>query len=189
MITLLPRILLMILGWFICPVAIATAKNGKFRQCFYWFDNEEDGYWGDKLGWYSNYLGRDLNVWDHYIWCAWRNPVFNLRYVPWFSCDTEQASQIRFEGNTYNKRYEWSLDKERKHIWFNFSCMAEGKRRKMKFHLIPITKKYSLKFIMGWKFYPRHYLEPVWIKRIAEEGFPQYKDRAIYTLGLSLKKM
>ena len=74
----------------VCYYCICNSMD-KLPEFFYYFDNEEDGYNGDKRGWYSGYLDKDISTlsnikrsWYAYRWSAWRNPCWNLRYHPYY---------------------------------------------------------------------------------------------------------
>ena len=187
MLQLLARILVIVLGVFLVPIALITSKEGKFKKCFFWFDNEEDGYTGDKKGFYSAYLGRKVTSWDHYVWSAFRNPAYNLRYAKWFSVDVSKSSIPSFKGNTYHKSYDHSFDKVRKKIWFVFSLKTQDKELTCRFIKIPIGK-YDLKLLVGWKLYPGYYLDSYWLNRIANSGWPSFKDRAVFVLEFNCRK-
>lgn len=184
MISFLFRILVIVTGVFITPVALLTAKDGKFRRCFYWFDNDEDGYNGDKHKFYSNHLGRKPNWLDCYVWTALRNPAYNLRYVNFFSRDVTDNKVKSFRGNTYAKGYFHSFDKLRKAVWFYFNY--DGLR--CFFYQRPVTKKRSFRLFVGWKLYPDLYLSNYWMNRIKEKGWPKHKERAVFVLEFKFTK-
>lgn len=46
----------------------------------------------------------------------------------------------------------------------------------------PISDTESRETFKGWKFYPNHHLDPWWIGQIKKNGWPEYKDRIIYTI-------
>ncbi len=184
-------LIIMFLGLFICTIGILTAKNGKFRKCFFVWDNEEDGFYGNKRNWLKeNRPNLDGKWWSSYNWCALRNPAFNTRY--WkhtsLSCLPEDVSDIRFEGNTYNKDYRYSFAAQeaghavRERIWFKFSAVVDGKRRYCEYEMKPISATESRETFRGWKFYPNHHLDAWWIEKIKKDGWPKYKDRIIYTV-------
>lgn len=192
MITFLPRMLLIVMGWILTPFAILTAKKKyEFLPIFeYIWGNKEDGYNGDKLKWYSKYLGRSVTRWDAYVWSAWRNPAYNLRHVPWFSCDAQNITDIDFKGNTWHKGYQYSFDKKRKTVWYRFNCKSEDKKRNGYFLLIPLPFfKISIYIVLGWKIYPHLHLDPYWIERVKKEGYPIHKKRAVFVINMRLKKI
>lgn len=185
------RLELQFLGLFIVPIAILTAKDGKFRKCFYWWDNEEDGYTGNKRNWLmDNRPNLNGKWWSSYNWSALRNMAWNARYHPKCSISAlgEDVTEIRFEGNTHNKDYRYSLASYkagkviRERIWFKFSAIVDGKRRYCEYEMVPINDTESRETLTGWKFYPNFYLEHYWVEKIKREGWPDYKDRLIYTM-------
>lgn len=190
----------MLIGLFICPVAILTAKNGRFRKCFFIWDNEEDGFDGNKTNWLKeNRPELNGKWWSSYNWCALRNPAFNTRYWKYTSLSAlpEHVSDIRFDGNTYNKDYRYSFAGSelnnkypgreidlpvRERIWFKFSAVVDGKRRYCEYEMKPISDTESRETLKGWKFYPNYYLDPWWVSQIKKDGWPAYKNRLVYTM-------
>lgn len=186
-ISLLMRLILMLIGVLVIPVAILTAKDGKFRWLFFIWDNYEDGFDGDRLGWYSNHLGRKPTLWDAYWWSAFRNPVYNLKYVPFFYRIVNGANVTYFKGNSYHKQYAWSFNKHRKTIWYLVNCKTKEGSAPSAFLKLPITKTKSFSFQVGWKV-PVHLLLDSWhLDKIKKEGFPEHKDKCVFVLSMTIR--
>lgn len=170
-------------------------KRERLWDWAYYFDNDEDGFDGSKLGWYDKYLKKDIGSlhWFNralvsYKWSAWRNPCFNLRKHPKVSVDVQHPENIKLEGNTFFHSLDWMEDKETRNTrWYKLKASYEGKVRTSWFFLIPIFKTKWLYIRFGLKVYPRHYFDDYWINRIKEEGFPKDKRRGISALSLRVR--
>ncbi|NQZ74613.1 MAG: hypothetical protein HRT61_00615 [Ekhidna sp.] len=159
------------------------------------WDNKEDG---DGNVWLKEHRPNLADKWwTEYYWKAIRNPAWNMRYVRWCSLSAlpEHVTDIRFEGNTFHKSFRYSHASMatktvvRERIWFKFSAVVDGKRRYCEFELVPISATESRAKYKGWKFYPHLYLDKYWLERIANEGWPRYKDRLVYTNSNRVQEM
>lgn len=197
MLYFLLRILFILLWVVISPFVLGySCMKGDITlpKLFYYFDNDEDGFDGDSLGWYSDYKGVDIRNshglkrwWYSYLWSVWRNPCFNLRYHPKISYDVTSPENIDYKGNTYHHNREWSYTKD-KSATLKYKMTAEynGRKATSHFYLIPFMGK-DIYIRFGLKIYPRHYFESYWIDKIKEEGFPKFKDRGLYAFTIRVK--
>ncbi|ANI22024.1 hypothetical protein PP586_gp07 [Pseudoalteromonas phage vB_PspS-H40/1] len=173
--------------------AIGASKLPKWA---YYFDNDEDGFDGSKLGWYDNYLGYDISKqsklkrwWISYKWCVWRNPCFNLRYHPKISFDVTNPQRIDFTGNTFHHTKLWSKTKDPKaKLYYKMTANYDGERCSSWFYLIPLFKSYHLYLRFGLKVYPRHYFDEYWLDKISKEGFPESKKKGVYAITIRIRK-
>lgn len=181
------KVLLVLVGIFIVPLALITKKSDKsFRSWFFVWDNEEDGDGSEWLA--ANRPKLAGKWWSSYYWYAIRNPAWNMRYVSWCSISTlpQDVSDIRFEGNTHHKTFSYSMASMdsgtivRERIWYKFSAVVGGKRRYSEFEMVPISDTECKATLSGWKFYPHLYLDTYWLEHIETNGWPRYKDRAVY---------
>lgn len=193
------RALFILLWIVISPIVLGYScaiGASKLPKWAYYFDNDEDGFDGSKLGWYDNYLGIDISKqsklkrwWISYKWCVWRNPCFNLRYHHKISYDVTAPTNIEYEGNTYHHTKKWSYTKGPKAVLkYKLTAEYEGRKATSRFLLIPLFKDYHLYLRWGLKVYPRHYFDSYWLDRIAKEGFPKNKERGLYALSIRLRK-
>lgn len=190
------KVLLSIVGIVAVPLGILTKKkDGSFRSCFFIWDNLEDG---DGNKWLREHRPHLADKWwTEFYWKALRNPAWNMRYVNSLSLSAlpEDLSDIRFEGNTHHKGFQWSFASGeqgkvvRERVWFKFSAVVAGKRRYCEFECVPINDTESRARFKGWKFYPHLYLDPYWTDRIKESGLPPYKDRVVYTNSNRVQEM
>ena len=142
---------------------------------FFYFDNAEDGYTGNKRGWYDGYLGivaTDFSVlkqaWLAYRWSCWRNPCWNLRYHDYISIDLNGAYYSPINGNTLYHDYAKG---------FQFYDIVIHGKYKAHFRLYPLTKNKSLYVRWGWKIYPQ----------FDTNNLPKYKDRSIQAITLRIR--
>lgn len=184
-----------VLALLVLPIQCYRRKDTLPKWCYY-FDNAEDGFDGDKLGWYSNYLGKEISkerwlqrAWISYKWSVLRNPCFNLRYHPLLSVDVTQPKDIVYRGNTYFHTRKWHYDKnETGKLWYWISAKYDGKERHSFFFLLPIPftdKDLYLRF--GLKIYPRHYFDKYWLDKISKEGWPHAKDKGVYAISIRIR--
>lgn len=107
------RLPLWILGFIIVPFALLFAKedkstlneNGwsmkKLPKLFWIWGNDKDGCYGDHAG---RWMNRDSSFkngrlyLNQFVWCAWRNPVNNLRHTKLFSCKLSQMTDSGYFG-------------------------------------------------------------------------------------------
>jgi len=143
----------------------------------YYFDNAEDGFTGNKRGWYDGYLGlvaKDKGLlhqtWLAYRWSTWRNPAWNLRFHPTISIDVEHA-HIAHTGNTV--KHDYVQGKQ----WYN--VIINGKYKSY-FRLIPISITKSLYLRWGWKVYPEFY--------VTGRRVPKYKRRSLWTISIRVRE-
>ena len=93
------RVLYILWGFIILfPVCFYSIGRQTLPKFFYYYDNEEDGFTGNKRkifgpnhnkGWYEDYLGVEVSKLSRfkqacyaYKWSAMRNPAWNLRFHP-----------------------------------------------------------------------------------------------------------
>lgn len=172
------RILYIITGKFILyPVIVYSIKKGltELPKAFFYFDNKEDGYTGNKRGWYDchlNITASDLSVfkqaWYAYRWSAWRNPAWNLRFHSYISIAINSDTHMEISGNTTS--HDWKAGKQ----WYD--VVIDGKY-KSHFRFIPLTKNKSLYLRWGWKCYPEYYGKKI----------PKYKQRSIQAITLRIR--
>lgn len=187
-------------GILLCPfLNIYCLLKGmhKYPEWAYTLDNDEDGFTGDKRGWYSNYLGFDVKSkpllyrWYRSIrWC-WRNQAFNHRIHPKCSVDVTNPEEILFEGNTHHHEPQWSFNHDVVEIkWYKVKLKIDGVWYKSEFRLTPLGDKEWLFKRKGLKIYPFFYLDDKygWKQRVIDEGFPPYKDRAVYASSRRKRK-
>jgi len=181
------RVVIIIMGLFVCPIAILSAKDGKFPKWAYVWDNDQDGYDGNKKGWLAR-KRPDINArwWSAYYWCALRNPAFNLRYWDYTSIDVTTYDDFWFDGNTHAKNYANSFYKVRRKIWFDFSILKGETEYRCIYKMFPVRRDKSIEIFIGWKLYPYLYLRESDIKEIELNGFPKYKTRAVPVFSIKL---
>ena len=164
------RILYILAGKLILlPICYKYAGHDSLPSRLYYFDNAEDGFSGNKRGWYDGYLGikisklpRYKQAWHSYIWCAWRNPAWNLRFHPYLSIPINDDTVMDIKGNTVSHKWKAGLQ------WYD---VVSGGEYKSHFRLIPISKSKSLYLRWGWKIYPEFY----------QEKIPEYNCRQRYS--------
>ena len=172
------------------PVVLYSKYKGysNLPKLFYVYDNEEDGYdgnkrkqWyskygtqGAKLGWYDGYLGIDsskmsttMRTWYAYRWCALRNPAWNLRYHKYISIN---ANKVKYDITGNTKSHDW----KRGYQWYD---VLIDNKYESHFRLIPLTKYKSLYVRWGWKIYPEFY----------GKELPKYKRRSLQTITLRVR--
>jgi len=169
-----------ILGWFIMPFVVTYAvlrNRDTLPEYFFTFDNMEDGYTGNKRGWYDKYnghvakkLSKLKQIWYAYRWCALRNPAWNLRFHKRASRDVSYM-RLHFKGTT--RSHDWVEGYQWYNCIFNRTCQSH-------FRLIPITKNTSLYLRWGWKIYPEFY-------RVDPPNLPLYKKRSIKTVSIRIR--
>ena len=193
------RVCFIVVWVLIAPLVLLVAcyqRRDKLWDWCYYFDNDEEGFDGDDVGWYSKYLGKsiDKDKWLHrtyisYKWSALRNPCYNLRYHPWLSVDVQSPVDMKYRGNTYFHTRGWHYDKDYKGtLWYWITAKYEGNTHHSMFFLIPIvfTSK-SLYFRIGLKIYPRHYFDKYWLDRIKKEGWPKNKEKGVPAISIRLR--
>lgn len=162
-------------------------KRDTLPEKYYYFDNEEDGFDGNKRNWYNNYLGKNITkdmVRQRWLiscrWSAWRNPPFNLRYKDSTSYNIVSPENINFKGNTYHHEARYSLEPNKKEVkWYKLTATYDGKKATSWFYLIPLWKGKALYLRFGLKLYPANYFDKWWLAKIEKEGWPKYKDKGI----------
>lgn len=178
------------------PIACHKKRDNLWGWLFY-CDNSEDGFDGDKLGWYSNYLGEVISKdrpWRRaylaYKWSVLRNSCFNLREHPWVGTDVTNPRSVKYSGNTYFHTPEWHYEPDYKGLlWYWMSAKYNGKRRHSVFLLIPVPwTKYRVYLRAGLKVYPRHYFDKYWVERIKKEGWPEAKKYGLPAISIRVRK-
>lgn len=174
-----------IIGWIILPFVITYSVikgSTTLPDFFFTFDNMEDGYDGNKRGWYDKYnnhivkeLSKLKQVWYAYRWCAMRNPAWNLRFHKNASI---AVSHIHLQHVGTTRSHDWAEGFQ----WYDCTFQVDFETYKAHFRLIPITKNKSLYVRWGWKIYPEFYATMARQSRI-----PQYKKRSIKTLSIRLR--
>lgn len=107
------RLPLWILGFFIVPIALLFAKEDKStlndngwsmktlpKWAWFW-GNDIDGCYGDHSGRWMNrdsYFKNGRLFLNQFVWCAWRNPVNNLRQTKLFSADFADMTSMGYFG-------------------------------------------------------------------------------------------
>jgi len=189
------RILLVLISLFLYPPLVIYSKLRKLPNLpkpFYIFDNEEDGYDGDKRGWYKEYhRTRNTFIYNNYDnllisiyvaikWCI-RNPVWNMRMHPKFSIpvNKKDISNMTYSGNTAAHEYYQSFEGKRQKIWYDITFVVDGKLRKSKFRRIPLWGSTSFYIRTGWKIYPHHYVKQNGELRKDKREIPLYNRRSI----------
>ena len=113
-IMLLIRVPLILLGLVVIPVALLyrhteiKSEDGQLHEFTHlpnwaWiWDNERDGATGDQAGrWHRMQMWGDSDTFmSMYWWLALRNPVNNMRFTSWLSCNTEEAA-VKLLGGQY----------------------------------------------------------------------------------------
>jgi hypothetical protein len=139
---------LVMLGWLLVPIAAAFGSYNQtdlgsnkwhFNWPFMWlWDNDEDGIAND-----SYYKAPNMFLQILY-WSAWRNPVNNLRYVPYLSCKINPA-RVWFTGSLLNiYSYDTPIPQ-----WF---IAWQGIYGCWYWQFRPLEHLYRL--WIGWKIYP-----------------------------------
>ena len=160
------------------PIIKKAIQEGRYNlpSKYFYFDNSEDGFTGNKRGWYDNYLGIKASelplveqVGHAFAWCANRNPAWNLRYHPKASLDLTSL-KTAWRGSTW--RHEWQEG-------FHWYRCTTGGKYKSTFLLIPVFGNKSVYFRFGWKVYPEYTME--------NRQLPKYKERSIWTVSFRIK--
>lgn len=98
------RVVLIFLGYVMVPLGLLLDQTESrisaihfprviltFKGLFWLWGNQEDGI----------LAGDELKSWPNWVrilyWCVWRNPVSNLRFVPFLSCKLDPA-KIKWVG-------------------------------------------------------------------------------------------
>lgn len=184
---------------FLSAYCLVTGVN-VYPMWAYYFDNDEDGFTGDKRNWYSNYLGFDISsrgkLYQWYRAVRWqiRNMSFNHRYHHKCGVDITKPEIISFKGNTWHHEPRYSHNPDVIEVkWYKMTAIYEGKTLTSEFTLTPVFKRWSwrkFRFVEGlwWKYrrkglkiYPANYFDPWWIAKIAVEGWPKYKTHGVMT--------
>ena len=157
------------------PICYKYAGHDNLPVRWHYYDNAEDGFSGNKRGWYDNYLGitaanlpRWKQAWYAYRWSAWRNPAWNLRFHPYLSIPINDDTVMSIKGNTVS--HDWKEGRQ----WYD--VVSDGKYSSH-FRLIPISKNKSLYLRWGWKIYPEFY----------QKKIPKYKSRSIQAITIRIR--
>ena len=114
-------------------------------------------------GWYQDYLRQRGIIWQQlgfwgqwwhsYKWCALRNPVWNVRYLPYLSASCNKADVLEFQnsGNCEEVIKNSNINLSYSFWWKN----KNGKKYKSNYRHIKIKGKYFLHLRWGWKAYPK----------------------------------
>lgn len=175
---LLLRSLLIILGYVMVPIAVSLKaydyresriyKDRKilaFTHDIFWlWGNEEEG-----IGWYGDYDSISKKILYSEII---RNPVNNLRYVPFLSLKIN-PEKVKFYGSlgSYKDNLDRSTvekyDSDNELFW---SITWQGLYSNIRVHFNLLDSNY--RFWLGWKIYPEDiYGLPDWDHRKATAGF------------------
>lgn len=168
----------------------------------FYFDNKEDGFDGSKSEFYDRYKGVDIDsmhwlkrAWYSYLWSAWRNPCWNLRFHPLVGVNVTHPSNLEFKGNTYHHEAKYSLEPNKIETkWYKLKAKFNGKTYRSWFYLIPINKSMpliggkNLYLRFGLKVYPCLYLDDWWLDKIKKEGWPKYKTHGLRAVTVRLRK-
>lgn len=154
---LILRLILIVLGWVMVPFALILNQRQQitsrvhyprvistFKGIFWLWGNDEDGVMAAHE--FQTYPG-----WFRIIyWCAFRNPVNNLRFVPWVSCHI-QPDKIKFIGSrpgrmgydnqTPESEWFYCYQGLYSNIWIQFKMFGSVWR-----------------FWTGWKIFPKDQL-------------------------------
>lgn len=198
MITFPVRILIILLGFplLIIPTIYASIKD--LNELPWGFNkiygNAEDGwngnglqrrYWGGQ-GWWPAYLKVNWyelsplkRWWLSYKWCAYRNPAWNLRLLPWFSISVEALDIIKFShrGTTDTQIKSGTTE----HYYDVSFETTSGRKCKSHFRYKRINSSAFLYIRWGWKIYPNY--------MIAGGKMPINKDRSVYALQIKIIKV
>lgn len=175
---LLMRTLLIIVGWVVVPIAVlfnqyeyreSKIYKGRnilaFTKSIFWlWGNEEEG-----IGWYGNYKSIKMKI--IYSEC-FRNPVNNLRYVPFLSLKIN-PDKVKFYGSlgshkdNLERHIVEKYDSDSELFW---SITYQGLYSNLRIHFNLLNSNY--RFWLGWKIYPEDiYGLPDWDHRRATAGF------------------
>jgi hypothetical protein len=197
MITLFFRILIILVGFplLIVPTLYATARN--LNELPWGFNklygNAEDGwngngeqrrYWKGQ-GWWPNYLGIVWSEqsflkrwWLGYKWCAFRNPAWILRLIPFFSISVEPHNvfNLSVKGNTL-LHDKTGTDKK----WYTVTWVTiDNEKKKASFVYKRLYKNTFIALRWGWKVYPD--------LLVTKKKMPLNKDRSIYSVKFKIVK-
>ena len=194
MIKFLVRYIYIFFGYFILIPVVGYAEYHRMTELpkrFFVFDNEEDGYHGNKAkkkyrnhkGFWEHYHDFDYNElsflkrwWYSYRWCALRNPAWNLRYHSWLSIDNTKGD-LHHVGNTVY--HDFRQNPTAKKVWYDCVTTIDGKKYKSKFRLIRLWGAKALYLRWGWKIYPEY--------RKQNKAVPKYKKRSVNTVTVRLR--
>lgn len=89
-------------GWVFYCVPPAWRSGNKIQRFLWLFGNDEDGYLGDRRGYWSDKCGgNERSYWNMWVWAAFRNPVNNMsRYTDEFACLPNQCDIEYWGGYT-----------------------------------------------------------------------------------------
>lgn len=139
----------------------------------------ENGWWADYLR-QKGVIWQDLGFWGEwwysYHWVAIRNPVWNLRNIPYVSTsvDVKDIIKFRHKGNAHNTNRDSKVD-----LWYDFSFENSEGEFKSHYRHKKISKKYFIHLRWGWKIYP---------ELLSKQSTPMFKDRSVYILQVKLIK-
>ena len=173
------RTILILIGWIVVPLAVLCRayevrpsriySDGRMVRAFTWkyiwlWGNEEEG-----IGWYGDYDSLAMKI--IYSEC-FRNPVNNLRYVPFFSLKIDPEG-VKFVGSlgshkdNLERHIVEKYDSDDEVFW---SLTYQGLYSNIRVHFMFRNVRY--RFWLGWKIYPEDiYGLPSWDHRRATAGF------------------
>lgn len=158
------------------PFCILTGRD-EFPSWALYFDNDEFGFHGDKIGFMSDYRGFDISkrsklyqIYSAYQHNVFRNPCFNVRHCSWVAVDMLKSVAKQFDGNTYHHDFKWSFKNTYTKKWYKFKFVNQGKWFQSWFYLIPLTDKKYIYIRFGMKTYPRNFYDKYWFDRNERAG-------------------
>lgn len=124
---------LMVIGWFVVPVALLFEKDDQLPRWAWLWGNADHGNDGDNF-WLKLETDGHIGFWDKYSWLAFRNPTFNSsKYLISFIASGNQATignrnvaRDREAGFFYTRdRWAWDIQlvrpyKSKPHKCFHF---------------------------------------------------------------------
>ena len=165
------RLVLILLGLVTVPLAIwflifdcsSRQRFTDYPKYGYWlwvsaprwlwiWGNDRDGYLGDRRGWWADQCNGDhLGFFSMFKWAAIRNPVNNMRFVPFIGCDLAQCKVALLAGQHYVR------DKIGHHGW-QFVKADGPVFNYFGFYLVtrPLFGSRGLVIRLGHKIEPRH---------------------------------
>lgn len=138
LIKLLYDLPMMVLGWFIVPIAILFEKNDQLPIWAWPWGNKDHGNDGDAFydKVYDGVIGNPTTFWQKYTWLAFRNPTFNSSkyFISFIASGTQttignrNVARDREAGYFYTKdRWAWDIQLVKKYRFnhkkcFHFRC-------------------------------------------------------------------
>lgn len=149
------RLIFVISGLFIVPIAYIMRKGERFRKPFWLWSNDEDGIFGPH--WFNKGV---KNFKTCYLWSAIRNPANNMRYIGLFNVDHAEPFEHIIRGDrTWDVSAKTSRQLRRP-VW-HYTLVKQGGLWYPSYWYIRTRADHThFRFRIGWKCTPQWIEEP-----------------------------